>query len=164
MELRRKLNALSGLFETADDQFDRLRDERTKYSAEIKKQITEKGPDFLKQEINLDNLIEYLIWRFPNRKMVPRENVAKLLSDLTKFGYKYLNQIDDTVTSVFEGVKAYEKMYPPTNVKTGQKTIFSQEGVVRVALGVRNEEYRKEKGVSAEFVQKVLEFQSSAKK
>src|ERR1017187_5491104 len=67
VELRRKLNALSGLFETADDQFNRLRVEREAYAEEVKKQIVEKELEFLKHDINLDNLMAYLSGRLPDR-------------------------------------------------------------------------------------------------
>lgn len=61
-ELRRKLNALSGLFSTADDQFDAIRHERAAYVTELRK-LTR--AQFLAQELNLDTLKEYLRWKFP---------------------------------------------------------------------------------------------------
>ncbi|HEY0083643.1 MAG TPA: hypothetical protein VGB61_12695, partial [Pyrinomonadaceae bacterium] len=57
--LRRKLNSLSGLFETADDQFDRVRDDREEYIKTIKGQL--RGKDFpVDQEMNLDTFSEYV--------------------------------------------------------------------------------------------------------
>src|SRR5690554_6791035 len=50
--LQRKLNSLAGLFETADNQFDILRQEREKYLTDIKESIT--SNEFLKNELNLD--------------------------------------------------------------------------------------------------------------
>jgi hypothetical protein len=63
--LRRKLNSLAGLVETAHDQFDQVRNEREDYRKRVKTDLT--GDDaFLNQEANLDNLIEFLTSRFPN--------------------------------------------------------------------------------------------------
>lgn len=162
-ELRRKLNALSGLFETADDQFNRLRDERAIYTEKVKKQITEQGPDFLKHNINLDNLIEYLNWRFPERKATSRESVANLLSQIAKYGYTRLAQIDVAVSRAYEAVKAYETKYPPTDVGTGEKTIFTPVGVVRVALKLTNEDYLPAKPGSDEWRAKIEEFRPLVK-
>lgn len=63
--LQRKLNSLAGLFETADDQFDRVRAERSSYLAEVRE--SQKDPqEFLSNELNQDSFSEYLQWKFPN--------------------------------------------------------------------------------------------------
>ena len=129
--LRRKLNALSGLFETADEQFDRLRVEREAYAEEVKKQIVEKELEFLKHDINLDNLIEYLNWRFPDRESTSREDAADLLSELTKYGYRQLAPLDVAMSASYDALKAYETKYPP---KTLVDCPYSPVGAVRVAL------------------------------
>jgi ppGpp synthetase/RelA/SpoT-type nucleotidyltranferase len=63
--LRRKLNSLAGLVETAHDQFDQVRNEREDYRKRVKTDLTSDDA-FLKQEASLDNLIEFLTSRFPN--------------------------------------------------------------------------------------------------
>lgn len=65
-EFRRKLNSLSGLFETADDHFEKIRAERNAYLKKINKTIGRRSV-FLNQEINLDTLNAYLKWRFPDK-------------------------------------------------------------------------------------------------
>jgi len=62
--LIRKLNGLSGLFETADDSFDNIRNERDKYLKEINFS-TENDEKFLMNEINRDTLVLFLKWKFP---------------------------------------------------------------------------------------------------
>jgi putative GTP pyrophosphokinase len=57
--LRRKLNSLAGLFETADDQFDRIRHDREGYVKEVQSKINH-PEQFLAQELNLDSLIAFL--------------------------------------------------------------------------------------------------------
>lgn len=64
--LRRKLNSLAGLFETADDQFDRIRAEREEYKRTVKAQLTSSNK-LIDQELNLDTLTEFLKWRFLKR-------------------------------------------------------------------------------------------------
>ncbi len=51
--LQRRLNALSGLFETADDQFDRVRADRRAYIEEVRKKLSDQK-EFLDQELNED--------------------------------------------------------------------------------------------------------------
>jgi len=94
--LRRKLNSLSGLFETADDQFDQVRTERSQYLKTIRSKKSD--ADFLKQEINLDTFVEFLKWKFPQLKLGGSETHAtRVLSRLTDYGYKKLSELDDIV-------------------------------------------------------------------
>jgi putative GTP pyrophosphokinase len=58
-QLRRKLNSLAGLFETADDQFDRIRHDREAYVREVQSKINH-PEQFLAQELNLDSLVAFL--------------------------------------------------------------------------------------------------------
>ena len=155
-QLRRKLNALSGLFETADDQFNRLRDERKSYSEEVKKKIAEKSPDFLREEINLDNLIEYLNWRLPDRGKNSRDEISSLLSELIENGYTRLSLLDHVISIAYEAVKAYESKY----LSFGK---HYPVGVVRVALYMTNKKYMEKKFISEKRRMKLLEFQSLIK-
>ena len=61
--LRRKLNALSGLFETADDQFNQLNIEREAYRGKLTASMEVDIQEILKQKINLDNLLVYADWK-----------------------------------------------------------------------------------------------------
>lgn len=133
-QLRRKLNALSGLFETADDKFDELRMQREAYSADVKRKIANDGPAFMSQELNLENLIEYLGWRFPGRKKPSRSEAAELLAELTRYGYTRLEPIDSAVSMCLDAVMAYESKYPPTEVETMEQCEYAQVGAVRMAL------------------------------
>ena len=133
--LRRKLNALSGLFEIADDQFKHLRDKRKSYLEEVKKKITEEPPDFLKEEINLDNLIEYLNQRLDHRK-ISRNEAANLLSELNTYGYTRFDQLNDIISRSYDAIKAYEKKY---------KKSFGPVGVVKLALWYTDKKYMEDK-------------------
>jgi ppGpp synthetase/RelA/SpoT-type nucleotidyltranferase len=140
-ELRRRLNALSGLFETADDQFIQLRDERTKYSEEMKHEISLDAAKSLQQKVNLDNLIGFLEWRFPNREMVP-ETVPGLLKDIQRFNYETLADLDRIVDQTEEAVKAFEKQEKEKEISMGQKVgTYTAIGALRVGMYFVNKEF-----------------------
>lgn len=141
-KLRRKLNALAGLFETADNQFDQLNIDRTQYAQNIEKTLSAGTPTFQGQEINLDNLYEYLKWRFPERKINKREEVVDLPYNLKKLGYKSLGEIDRLLYRTEGAVKVFETKYPPSDIETGEAGPFAPVGVVRVAIAFVNDQYR----------------------
>jgi putative GTP pyrophosphokinase len=134
-ELRRKLNALSGLFETADDQFDHLRLERIKYKGRFREKIYEGKDEFLKGEINLDNLTEFLSWRLSDRGPFYSGDVGPLLSELNASGYTRLIHVDKLLSKALIAVEAYENKYPPSDPEDEEEIgPFNPVGAVRVAL------------------------------
>jgi putative GTP pyrophosphokinase len=96
-QLQRKLNSLAGLFETVDDQFERIREERETYLAEVRQSIGR--PDtFLENELNLDSFKEYLKWRFPGRAIESWDGQARsVLDGLVAAGYKTLREADEII-------------------------------------------------------------------
>lgn len=68
--LQRKLNCLSALFETVDDQFENIRRDRDSYIQSMRESIHNKN-EFLENELNIETFKEYLKWKFPN---MPMEN------------------------------------------------------------------------------------------
>jgi ppGpp synthetase/RelA/SpoT-type nucleotidyltranferase len=93
-QLQRKLNSLSGLFETADDQFQQIRTQRLEYVDTVRDSI-DKPDSFLATELNLDSLREYLKWRFPG--MNPEGYIGQLgmnLESIQKGGYALLADIE----------------------------------------------------------------------
>ena len=143
LRLRRKLNALSGLFETADDQFDRLRAERTQYTKNIIKEIESRKDTSLRRDLNMDNLIAFLNWRLPDRGETTKEDAVVLLSDLQQLGCQTLADVEHALSRTESAVKAYETKYPPTNIKTNKTGPYAPMGVVRVAFEFIDAEYRK---------------------
>jgi ppGpp synthetase/RelA/SpoT-type nucleotidyltranferase len=91
--LKRKINSVAGLFETADDQFDRIRTEREIYKESVKSKLGDEET-FLKQETNLDTFTEFLKWRLPNLKVKDSENISKALKAAEIYGYKTLSEMD----------------------------------------------------------------------
>lgn len=95
--LRRKLNSLSGLFETADDQFDSVRVDREAYKKIIKNKLSSKGK-FIDQELNLDTLSELLKLRFPDKPVAQNNNqMSQVLRWAKDFGYNSLADIDELI-------------------------------------------------------------------
>jgi putative GTP pyrophosphokinase len=144
-ELRRKLNALAGLFETADDQFDHLRTERQNYKGRVRQELAQQEDKSLKRDIDFDNLTEYLALRLADRGPFSPEEVVDLLSELKEYGYTKLLQIDQALRKASDAIRAYEKKYPPTDLETGEECPYSPIGAVRVALTFTDANYYQKK-------------------
>lgn len=149
--LQRKLNALSGLFETADDQFNQIRDLRSEYQSQITEQISSNLALSLDQEINLDNLAAYVNWRLSKREAVDVRYFADLLTELQGAGYRYLAEIDAVIDRAYDAVLFYEKADPPVIPPEGDgwdgeeltPAEFNSIGFVRSALRLADENYNK---------------------
>lgn len=99
--LQRKLNSLSGLFETADDQFLQIRDKRLAYVEKVRD--SKKDPkQFLQTELNLDSFKEYLQWKFPDHPTEAFDGQLGInLNSLQSSGYQILadleNDLDENI-------------------------------------------------------------------
>jgi len=138
-QLRRKLNALSASFETADDQFERIRADRRAYAEKTKEGLESSEPHSLEAPINFDNLMEYLEWRFPDRESAEEDDAADLLSELWHCGYRSLSDLKNLVDRCYDAVRAYEEKYPP--IEKGQRAKYSPTGVIRTSLSLADESY-----------------------
>lgn len=97
-QLQRKLNSLAGLFETVDDQFERIREEREAYVAEVRDSVSQPAA-FLENELNLDTFKEYLKWKFPERPVETWNGQARLVLDGLVFaGSKLLRDVDGIIS------------------------------------------------------------------
>jgi len=96
-QLQRKLNSLAGLFETVDDQFERIREEREQYVADVRDTVSRPSV-FLENELNLDSFREYLKWKFPDQIPEAFEGQANtILDSLITAGYKTLGELEDLI-------------------------------------------------------------------
>ncbi|MFY9611635.1 MAG: hypothetical protein WAU45_23855 [Blastocatellia bacterium] len=131
--LKRKLNSLSGLFETADDQFDRIREEREDYKKEVKDKRSSKV-GFLDQDTNLDTFTEFLKWKFPNNPRVASNEaqLSYILSRAIQFGYGTLSALDQLLTRTSKARTAISKV---------KRTPYSASEVRR-ALALEHPQYR----------------------
>lgn len=156
-ELKRKLNALSGLFETADDQFEGINRARLDYQSRVKLEITKNKELSLDADINLDNLMAYMSWKFPERRVSEMESASELLQELHDFGYKKLKDLDDAINRARLAFQEYEKSYPPTDAEE-EPTDFIGIGVIRISLQLVNADYllHKNSSVGVKVFQKFL--------
>ena len=105
-EFRRKLNSVSGLFEIADDQFQAVRLRRDDYKRDIHEKSS--GENFLDQEMNFDNFVEYLNWRFPGGTSTSDVKVSyNVYETLKLFGYKKLADIENLLRRTDKAVGAF---------------------------------------------------------
>lgn len=144
-ELKRKLHALSGLFETADDQFERINQARADYQNRVKESISTDSELSLEAEVNLDNLLGYINWKFPDRESSSNESAADLLEELNEFGYKKLKDIDNAINRSWDAVLSSEEKYPPHNLNEDEPTKYVGVGLIRCALEFVDENYLKSK-------------------
>ncbi|WP_294260535.1 RelA/SpoT domain-containing protein [uncultured Comamonas sp.] len=138
--LIRKLNALSGLFETADDQFESLRTARNQYIEDAEKEISKNNPKYFEQRINLDNLIAYIASKFPERRKCDAEEYSNLLHELISSGYNTLSELDESINKGLELALKEEVEDPPLNGES-EPVGYLDIGIIRTALAISNEEY-----------------------
>lgn len=107
--LKRKLFQLSGLFGTADDQFDSIHAEREKYVEKVEKSsTTEDG--FLALEINVDTVAALLKIRLPEGKYeINTTGISRHLADIDKERYSTLWDIDNVLRRTKRAMKKFEK-------------------------------------------------------
>ena len=133
--LKRRINSLAGLFETADDQFEHIRNDRSEYLAALEAASSD---DFLKQEINADSVKLYLERRFSDRQLQYRDGALDLaLSDLDREAYKTIEDIDSMLTRTQEACRQYY-----ADPECGDAT-QSAVGVLGVSLALDNANHRK---------------------
>lgn len=153
-QLRRKLNALSGLFETADSQFELIREKREKYTNDFIERIGEPKTS-LRDEINLDNLIAYMSFTFPDRKSTDLADAAELLKDINSLGYSNLSDLDEDVKKWERHVFEYEKQYPPWSASTNKNTVFRVSGILRSVLSFAHPSYDKSRHKYDDIIEKL---------
>jgi len=132
--LQRKLNSLSGLFETADDQFDTIRHDREEYLKSIKS-IRGNKDQFLNQEINLDTFIAFLKWRFPGKAIANPSfseiQIVSILSWINESGYSRLSELEKAVAETKTALSAYLEEEP----------VAYAADLMHLALCLQNSEY-----------------------
>lgn len=139
-ELRRKLNALSGLFETADDQFEAIRNSRLEYQEHLKP-LLQTSADKSLEEANIDSLTAYVNSRLPNRQAMTSTEASELINELRQYGKITISDIDTMINSALQAVLEYEKDEPPRD-QDGEQTTYKAVGIARMALCFTSEEYR----------------------
>jgi putative GTP pyrophosphokinase len=92
ISLQRKLNALAGLFETADNQFNQIRLESEQYRKEVERNLA--NDNGLEQEINADTLVAFLNDYFPDQSMKDYDYFTpEILDIIDREKYKTLGDL-----------------------------------------------------------------------
>lgn len=95
--LIRKLNGLAGLLETADDQFEYIRFQRDSYLETVRDSKSGKV-EFLENELNIDSLVEYMQWRYPDKPKDAGNTASTMILDILKdLGLHTLKDVDDLI-------------------------------------------------------------------
>jgi ppGpp synthetase/RelA/SpoT-type nucleotidyltranferase len=162
-QLQRKLNSLAGLFETVDDQFERIREERDAYLAGIRESASMPST-FLENELNLDSFKEYLTWAFPSRGLESWDGQARMVLDgLIAAGYKTLRDVDRVVKETAGTREALIKELGKEVPRTKAGTVPSNlEPALALALTAPHWEKLIPWGPAARFIRKFRTDQKSA--
>ncbi|HAS6798515.1 hypothetical protein BBM02_07890 [Vibrio parahaemolyticus] len=139
--LRRKLNALSGLFETADDQFQHIRDAREAYQSQVATGIDHSDELIMSQDIELDSLLAFLKLKFPTRPLDSTSDVSEFVEEVRTLGVTNLQQLQDILDRTELARQACEAAYPPYDPDEDVDTVYTAVGETRQALEFVFDEY-----------------------
>lgn len=152
VHLRRKLNSLAGLFETADDQFQAIKEERNEYIKDIK-QISKTPLAFLDLGLNIDSFIEFLNWKYENYELMSFEGQPELIfKDIDKRRYKTLNDLNNVYLL---SEKFYQKVKYKVDIEIKERKeniIWSKALDFALRLVIYDKDVRNKRGVPAEWV------------
>lgn len=105
--LRKKLNLLAKTFQSADEEFRRIRNERENYLFGIEKSQNS-SQQFLDNELNLDSFVRYSQWKFPELPSgASHIDIPFFLNHLVRLRIRKLSQLDAIVNQGFEKHKHY---------------------------------------------------------
>jgi len=147
--LQRKLNSLSGLLETADDQFDSIRRERLAYLKTLERSKNEPD-DFLKADFNMDSFTAYARWKFPHLKLENFTGQAKIVfSMMKKDEHPSLKDLDQIVEANKDVLRKMEKEYEQLDTKFRKFDAPSAAVLVMYAPAIINARWASEQGLGS---------------
>lgn len=134
-ELKKALNALSGLFYVADSEFQQFNAARLE-----SKQRAAASVDSHAQagtEINFDTFYAYLLKKFPDREDGGSETLSELVQEAKAVGFKTIEEIDEAVDSVSEQLAEEETDY----LTDEAPTYYTRAGAIRLSLRLFSDEF-----------------------
>lgn len=143
--LRRRINSLAGLFETADDQFERLRTERKKYIDALQAR-SEDSSSLYNEEINIDTVAMLLKKDLPELPLAspymdnPVDHVAYVLEGLDPRRYTTIGDL----RSVLRRTAKARDRFRESELRSANVGVQSATGELAVALGLDDPLYRKD--------------------
>ena len=132
--IRRKLNSLAGLFETADDQFNQIRNDREIYIGTVHASKN-KPNEFLETDLDIDSLTEYLLWKMPELPTQTFDQQIEICFSIIKEdrNFKKLKDIDQTFE---KNLTRFEKIKPAMSKIYNSK---SSSAYLIACLAISNE-------------------------
>jgi GTP pyrophosphokinase len=127
--LKRALNALSGLFYVADNEFEvvaRAKVEHTR-GADRSGKIGQTS-----ERVDLDTVMSYLKRRFPDREQVEPGSVSAFVQDIVEAGYETIAELDEAISKGEE----QSKSRPVSQ-------LYSALATARLQLAYANDDYFK---------------------
>jgi putative GTP pyrophosphokinase len=136
-ELKKGLNALSGLFYVADDQYEKLYNERLKSKRYAKNSTLD---ELLDSELNLDTFSAYIHKKFPDRDRSDLNGLSTLLENLKSFGYNSIGGID---IDLMKGLSEAETRDEKSRVERGvEKPPYYDLAMARISIHNGNPKFK----------------------
>ncbi|MDB5691942.1 MAG: RelA/SpoT protein [Alphaproteobacteria bacterium] len=136
--LRKGLNALSGLFYVADEQYERLYDARQASRVTAGSSVARSGTT--STPINLDTVTAFLQRKFPDRVQAASPSVSTLVRELIESDYRSIEQVEDDIESARDKLNEDEAGTKKAQ-KVTRKLFYNSAGVVRVSLKLVNPKF-----------------------
>jgi len=134
-ELKSDFMALSGVFYIADSLFEQFKTARETSQNKLRKSI--KTNIFnLKQEVNLDTLRAFLLWKLPDRPKNDDYAYSELVGEIKQANFNDFEKLNEILDEHMDDFLLDEKKHPPiertSDPKISIPTTYSHVGVVRV--------------------------------
>lgn len=133
IENRKSINALSGLFYIADNEFERAYQNREASLATSLEEV--KSGALQDAGINLDTVTAYLQNKYPDRRH-SISSYSEFVQNLLDAGYSNIAEVDGDIEKAALAFAAYESERPPTD-----SPYFSDLGVARISLGIGSDRF-----------------------
>jgi putative GTP pyrophosphokinase len=146
LELRKELNALSGLFYVADSQFESAYRARIQSRQEAGEQAQSKA--ILSRGLDLDSLAAVLAQLYPDRTQPDAAALSTFLAELRTAGIVSIEEIIASLERAKPVVIEYESAHPPSpedpeDDEGDEQYRFWAIGLARLSMCLTNEVYAK---------------------
>jgi ppGpp synthetase/RelA/SpoT-type nucleotidyltranferase len=133
-ELLRSANSLSALLEHVDQGFERLRQQRDEYFAQVRESRTDRDR-FLLNELTLESFAEYLSWRFSDRPIERSEGqLRRVLADLDRQRFRLLSDLDGVIERFAAEIEEIGRMVDVVDLTANEQRPSVYDAVWAVAL------------------------------
>ena len=142
--LRRELNLLSAVFELADKQFERLRQERNNYIETLTEQAKINGFD-LTQEINVDSIQAFLNFYFSDREK-SFDGIPSFIEEMQRANITF-DALVDCTQKLEPLLNGYEMEYRKL---VNDEWKWTQLGIIRLILDISNDKFSQSRKVTTD--------------